>query len=385
MSAPEKLFDDIKRVYNGPAEFSESIFNYLNRSARPEFQRVRELLEEWFTKYPDEEKENLRNRLRSDDWSFYSAFFELYLYNMLLNFDFNIEIHPKVERETRPDFKVFKQGNSLFLLEATTVMPIEEEKSAEVVEGHIYDVLNREIHSSDFFIGIEIAKRSPLSPSAKKMSKFISQELRRLNYNELIQKLNQNGIEGMPRWKWTGNGWEIIFFPIPKSPEMRGKSGVRPAGIFPPKVFYLRTDKKIRKNLKDKATRYGEIDLPYVIAINVLSDVACDREDIELALFGASPPWNIKTLNEVNGFWYSSQGLQNQRVSAVLISVNLTPWNIAQNTPILWHNPWAERPLNPTCWKLPQIIFDLKNSSKLKEIHGISAQELFKLDSTWPF
>ncbi len=384
MSVPDKLFDDINRVYNGPAEFAESIFNYLNRSARPESQKVRELLEEWFSKYPDEEKEDLKNRLRSDDWSFYSAFFELYLYNMLLNFGFNIEIHPKVEREKRLEFKVFKQGNSLFLLEATTVMPTEEEKSAEAVESHVYDVLNREIHSSDFFIGIEIAKRSPLSPSAKKMSKFISQELRRLNYNELIQKLNKNGIEGMPRWKWTGNGWEIIFFPIPKSPEMRGKRGVRPIGIFPPKVFYIRTDKKVRKNLKKKATRYGEIDLPYVIAINVLSDVACDREDIELALFGASPPSNIKTLTKVDGFWYGPEGPQNQRVSAVLILNNLRPWDIAKVTPILWHNPWAKRPFNTNYWKLPQIVFDL-NSNKLKENQGISAQELFKLDSTWPF
>ena len=384
MSAPEKLFDDIKRVYNGPAEFSESIFNYLNRSARPESQKVCELLEEWFSKYPDEEKEDLRERLRSDDWSFYSAFFELYLYNMLLNFDFNIEIHPKVERETRPDFKVFKQENSLFLLEATTVMPTEEERSAEAVKSYVYDVLNREIHSSDFYIGIEIVKRSPLSPSAKKMSKFINRKLLCLNYNELIQKLNQNGIESMPRWKWTGNGWEIIFFPIPKSPEMRGKSGVRPIGIFPSESFYLRTDEKIRKNLKDKATKYGEIDLPYIIAINVLSDVTCHQEDIELALFGTSPPSNIKTLSKVDGFWYGLKGPQSQRVSAVLILNNLRPWNIAKVTPILWHNPWAKRPFNPNYWKLPQIVFDL-NSNKLKEIQGISVQELFKLDSTWPF
>ncbi len=60
MSAPDKLFDDINRVYNGPAKFAESTFDYLNRSASPESQKVRKLLEEWFSRYPDEEKKILR-------------------------------------------------------------------------------------------------------------------------------------------------------------------------------------------------------------------------------------------------------------------------------------------------------------------------------------
>ncbi len=174
---------------------------------------------------------------------------------MLLNFGFNIEIHSKVERETYPDFKVFKEEKPIFLLEATIVMPGKKEKSAEAVENCIYDTLNKKVHSPDFFIGIEIAKKPKNSfptPSAQKISKFLNQKLQYLNYDELVQKLKQDGIESIPRWRWSDKGWEIIFFPIPKSPEMRGKSGVRPIGIFVSQVFLSQTDKKSEKILKTK-------------------------------------------------------------------------------------------------------------------------------------
>lgn len=43
------LFDDISRNYKGIHDYTESIYKYLNRSARPSIQRIRNLLEELFS------------------------------------------------------------------------------------------------------------------------------------------------------------------------------------------------------------------------------------------------------------------------------------------------------------------------------------------------
>ena len=63
------------------AKYSEPIFSYLNRSAQPLANKVRNLIEYWFSHYPKHEQADLLGKLQSnDDQQFLSAFFELYLH-----------------------------------------------------------------------------------------------------------------------------------------------------------------------------------------------------------------------------------------------------------------------------------------------------------------
>ena len=78
------LFLDDDHTETGPADYAEKHFSYLNKCGRDECFRVREVLEEWFTRYPEKEKDELRSRFQSgDDTHFASAFFELYLHELL--------------------------------------------------------------------------------------------------------------------------------------------------------------------------------------------------------------------------------------------------------------------------------------------------------------
>ena len=67
-----------------------------------------------------------------------------------------------------------------------------------------------------------------------------------------------------------------------------------------------------------------------------------------------------------------------------LIAVNLTPWNIAKVTPVLWHNPWANHPLLPDTWQIPQLIPDKKDNCLLKK-DGKSTWKMLGLHPKWPF
>jgi len=117
-----KLFDDFERTFRGPAEYSKSDFDYLNRSDRIEAERIRALLEEWFERYPDQDKVEFASRFRqSDNRQFLSAFFELYLHALLSELDYEIEVHPDLPTSaTRsPDFLAMRNGETAFYMEAT--------------------------------------------------------------------------------------------------------------------------------------------------------------------------------------------------------------------------------------------------------------------------
>ena len=86
-----------------------------------------------------------------------------------------------------------------------------------------------------------------------------------------------------------------------------------------------------------------------------------------------------------NGLWFARRGPRNQQVSAVLLVDELMPWAIAHKTPILWHNPWAEKPLDHELWQGPQMKPDMSASPpQMRYREGKEAFEIFHLHLDWP-
>src|SRR5437868_15345333 len=103
-----QIFEDAPRTRPGPKAFNESSFEYVNSAARPGFHAIREMLEQWFQRYPDTQKNDLRARLRKrNDIDHNGAFFELWLHELLICHGFRVEAHPAMpESDARPDFLV---------------------------------------------------------------------------------------------------------------------------------------------------------------------------------------------------------------------------------------------------------------------------------------
>src|SRR5260370_39830532 len=117
-----KLFDDNVRSYDGLREPRESIYQFLNRSARPEYEETRHLLEKWFQDYPEPYKLNLSKEFCSKpDKQHLGAFFELYCYSLLRVQGFDIKPQQVVDKmKGNPvDFLINSADTPLFYLEAT--------------------------------------------------------------------------------------------------------------------------------------------------------------------------------------------------------------------------------------------------------------------------
>jgi len=321
MIRAKKLFDEMARDYTDPALYAESIFDYLNRCARLECKRIRNLLEQWFKYFPSEVQDELQARFRSkDNRQHLAAFFELYFHELLSKSGFSVEIHPTVSnRAAHPDFKVFKDGKPQFYLEATLAALSDTDTSAKARENQIYDTLNR-MNSPNFFIGVKVNGAPTTSPPGAKMRSFLEDKLSNLDPDVVAKQFEQGGLEVLPHWDLEHDGWQITFFPIPKKPEARGKPGVRPIGLQMQGVRLLTPHVRIRKSIQDKATKYGKLDLPYIVAINVIDEFGVDDIDISNALFGEEQVTINFRGNELehrfwrkpNGAWCGPGGPQNR-------------------------------------------------------------------------
>jgi hypothetical protein len=128
-------------------------------SARQDVSRIREVLDAWFSHYPDSEQKDLRGRFRSpDDTPHRSAFFELFLHELLLLLGCRVETHPDLRNTTtrNPDFLVDSPSGGRFYMEAVVVTGESAEETKARARMHVvYDALNR-MDSPYFDFGMEI-------------------------------------------------------------------------------------------------------------------------------------------------------------------------------------------------------------------------------------
>jgi hypothetical protein len=151
-----------------------------------------------------------------------------------------------------------------------------------------------------------------------------------------------------------------------------------------PDASWVQPRLAIRDAVIGKATRYGDLDLPYVVAVNATSDFA-DEEDAVDALFGPLATIVPEEGDEhefarlADGVWKG--GGQNTRVSAVLSTERLTPWSVGQARARLIINPWARKPL-------PELALGVDvlrlQGPVLRRFPGKDLRTIFGCPEGWP-
>ena len=366
--------------------YSEPVFDYVNTSARPRYGVLRDLLESWFARFPRDAQHDLRRRFRQRaDAQHRGALLELYVHELLVRMGYGIEVHPGVEGvEKSPDFAATRQGTRAFYVEATVALVPNDEAAAGAREAAVYDSLDR-LESPDFFLHIQVRGQPASPPPGRSLARKLSRWLADLDYAP--PEVTEGSLAGRPSCSWSHDGWDLTFTAIPKSSSLRGTPNIRPIGGLITEAKRVQIDRSIRTSLSKKAKRYGALDLPYLVIVNV-ADRHPDWADVWNALLGSEYVL-VRTDGSVgqpgrnlDGFWYGPKGPRNEMVSGVVILSDLTEWTVGQNASLI-HNPNAASPLQAQLWKTEQLVPDPENDSFTSRV-GIEVARLLDLPIPWP-
>ncbi len=388
LTAPT-LFSGIERNSTDRKRYAEPDYDYLDRSARLEARRVRSVCDEWFLKYSYTERQDLRGRFQSpDEVPFVAAAFELYLHELLTRLGYKVTVHPETptERNTKPDFLAVDADGYSFYVEAVVSSNMSNaERAEEARKAVVYDAIDR-LDCPNFYLAMDVKGDLKTPPPGRRLRQELKRWVDGLDVDVVTNDLVSKGAHSLPKYAFKHTGWDVKFTAVPRSPEKRGRPGIRAIGSLSLGVRRLKTWQSIRNSVVAKGHRYGRLNKPLLVAVNV-GEFNVHRIDIMQALFGqeqyifgagAGEP----TMERApNGVWYGRKGIQYTRVSAVLIAADVTPWTAAVRNTTLYHNPWATDPISGKICELSRAV--LKNGRMLW-VDGKHPREILDLPEGWP-
>ena len=346
------LFEDISRTDMSPMTRTESDFEHLNRSARPESIAVREHLNYWLDQMPDDVQNDLSSRLKTKNRiDFSSASFEILLYALMKQIGAEITFHPKLpsSKTDRPDFEIQLKGEC-FYLEATTAQVCNRSNfKPDPIWEEVFQKID-EINSEEFFVSVETKGTLKTTPKISLISKKIKVWLDSLDYEKVAYEYHASKSKIQPDITIKIDDCSLTLKAFPRSIKTSGK---RLIGIGDIKTDWIDEHTPLKNTILKKARKYGKLDKPFIIAVNAIS-AFLELDEKMNALFGDEcytfrrdlPEMEPIPGRKMNGVWTTPKGPRYTRLSGCWIFNNYSPWNIKTCKNTLFHNPWGNLPVS---------------------------------------
>ncbi len=383
------LFNAYTRTEHQTIGATESEFAFLDRCAWPKAERVRSLLNQCLNNYPPSEQPELVARLKSgDSRHFTSASFELFLHEYLIRQGFGITPHPELPNGSlkRPDFLVTCPDGHQFYLEAVCASDDDgKDDAAEARKELALHYLNSRPHRN-FILSIKSTGDPVTQPSGKRLELAVRQWIDSLDADEVLAHSKANGYSSYPEFLWQYENWSLRIRAIPLEVKSRGMYeqfiGVRTYG-----ANWTNGWTPIRNAIQKKTNRYGKLDLPLVVAVNV-NGFRLNPIDEMQALFGQeqvsvsfnnteNPTYSRAT----NGAWLGPEGPRGKQCSGAWLCDKLSPYSLAKLGHTLYINPWANLPLPESALVMPT---SKAVDGQIEKNEGSLFREILGLDPHWP-
>jgi hypothetical protein len=340
------LFSARIRSDDRPRAWGEPSYDFLDRAAGARWQRVRDTLDGWYARLPEAARRDLRNRfVLHDELAHAGAFWELWVHEAHRRLGFDVGVQIGIDAgERRQDFLVTR-GDERFWLEATVVggdspLTFTEQKLDEA----LCDLIDT-VRAPRFSLGLEVLRYGACQPGRRRVVPRIEGWLRQLDPDALRARQVaatrrfafddwELELEAIPRERCVGAGERRMLAPRSACGCGGGTTAVNDV-------------RPLRRKIKKKAARYGELDRPYLLAVLALGDFVQDR-DVAHALLGAAAAGCERGASGVpdHAVWIGPGGPCNTRLSGVLVARGAQSARPFTAAPTLWENPWALRPLD---------------------------------------
>jgi len=373
MAGTHELFLGCSEDYFGAIESRESRYDFYMRSGRPEIIEARKLMEACYDAYPDREKPDILCRVQcGNDTNFKSAEFELLINALLQSQGCSLTPHPDTEVGTKPDFLVHCPDGTEFYLEAKLVAGSEFE-----FDDPQYQELQQRVSAyphNSFHVGVNIRGTLNQMVPFRKLRDDIHGWL-----DSLDPDVDMEQQESIRTFNRPGCELRVTAYPLPL--EQRGKArqlivmhGTGAAVAIDPTTG-------IKRAVRVKASRYGTLDRPYIIAVGV-EDSMLDHDSMMDALFGSVSYQVSRTtgettpIREANGILVDPHRrcFRYLRVSGVWVFAGPRCDTIGGVTPGLFLHPEANLPLTNTD-VFPGQINSPNEQNTMDKTNNVSTQD----------
>ena len=363
MSESLRLFDQFARTDHRHAYRSETDFDFMNRSAWPACENIREVLERWFANYPDNHKGDLRARFRKGDHNHAAAFFELYLHQAMSRLELSPEVHPDPQiGKGRPDYAIAgAQGRTCYV--EANVVSRHQWYSDDPLENELLDAIDVVAEPQPTQIAVAVTTQGALQRSHQKDP--LQREVREWLDSIDPIALSPTNFDRCPVLRIRRDDWVVelrAFGPLSRPSRRLIHMGPTKAGISD-------AGPSLAENLKRKVKRYGTLDRALILAINT-KDVFTDDWDENEALLGTR-----------DGIWSTDSAARHKRLHGVLFFRGLLPSNMHSVVAHLYLNPNIEADVPEELLKL-NCMWQRNGTWQLKK--GMSLGEILELPVDWP-
>ncbi len=386
------IFTDMDGDFEGVMPDNMANGEYLRRSRREPARRIRTRLNEWHSRYPASEQAELATRLLSvNDQDHQAAFFELMLHELFLRDGWTAEVHPTIPGTTRnPDFKFTKNGQSV-IVEAKVVMGRSDQESAAIRRlNAMMDTINRRASADRFFLSITTRGLPERDIRGRQLATDLQRWLNGLDYDEALRKANLGNPE---QYDFSDGNFHVIFEAIPRNRERAQETdrviGIRSHGH---NGGWMQSGESLRGAVEEKARAYGQMNMPYVIAVNVWEFFGHTASDSLEALYGSEQTQvtrygnggtEIAEVRARDGCFGTPDNHRKTNVSGVLTVNNASPWALANRKVVYTPHVWSDFPLGSPIGGTTDISFNAEQDGFTIQ-NGRTAAELLGLPENWP-
>ncbi len=346
--APQ-LFDTKAAPLSGPSPYGMSTWEYLNRSTRNDIQAVRSVLGELLGDFPKMHGQELSSRMRiKDDRQFNGALWELILYTALTRSGFSVQVHPEVnESPKRPDFLV-RRGQYASYVEARIAWDSSKESESEQSRLEtLLDSINKNVRSEEFILGLDVEEIGPNAAPGQHLIGELNVWLQDLA-TRAEGRFAAPAEEKAPSLQWARSGWSLTFqaFTIPPDEEITHEESSRIIGYTTGAAVWSEAADRIKNSIKKKKSRYGNLEHPLTIALNLQGDFI-SRRDVEDALLGPQQvsfpvgrsPGPSTWSRSGDGVFGCAAQPRSTGLCTVLVALKLHPWTLGRHDIFTINNP----------------------------------------------
>ncbi|MEN8671706.1 hypothetical protein [Nocardioides sp.] len=345
------VFTVRERTDRSPCRADETSFDFLDRTGSQFFSPVRDLVHRWVNALPvDDQPGVIGNLSKGDNHSFESAFWELYLHQLVKGSGFDVDIHPEVPGSTKhPDFLV--RAPQPFYLEAVSVGTNRERVRSDRRLHDVEAVLDKtRVDGWTLSFNWERIGLQPLK--ATRLRDELLAWLGTLDHPaEGDDALTQGFVP--PSYSFDHEGWSLEFKALPVRSNQAPLVAIRGAG----RAVGVDNKTGLRRVLDAKTRRYGD-DLPCPLVTAVLSNTEFPTRlyEVQPTLYGQHwlGPARVTDSAELSsdGHWRTKRGWRRSHNPYVVVGCNINLYNLHLKEPWLWRTldpsvrldldiPWA--------------------------------------------